>query len=484
MQGWKVNRLSLSIEDVAARDGDSRLYGWGLKSPAADMCRVNRFSLDCGGWVIGRHQPVTDISVRIGSQVIASFPVNKVHPERAKSVLASSGSGVRLIDRGRLLIQRVLYRLKLGRLTRTGPFRRLLNPNLLMNGFAGTLNLLQLPDECEVTLNADNGTHTYEVARIRISRPSLPPLGRDAGFQPLIVTSIGRSGSTWFQHLLSQHPAVRAFHGGSYEFVPARAAMQAFAEMTVRQPLSEQFFELDGRFRFDGLRAASGEPESVLYSPEEFSQCVEQQVHGLLREAINSIDRYYSVTDDDRTSGEQLQPADSRRYMTEKNMAPAHLFFELYPDGKEIFLVRDFRDVATSMIAANRKWNTQFFGRSRSDSDEEMFFNRAKQARPWLLEPWMRRGSNALLVRYEDVISHPQQTVCRILEYLELDADPAVADSMISRAADTNHWIGGSHMTAGSAEASIGRWKRDLSPELAQAATTAFAEYLEAFGYE
>ena len=40
------------------------------------------------------------------------------------------------------------------------------------------------------------------------------------------------------------------------------------------------------------------------------------------------------------------------------------------------------------------------------------------------------------------------------------------------------------HQTSGSVTASIGRWRRDLSPEMQEAATVTFRKALIAFGYE
>lgn len=237
---------------------------------------------------------------------------------------------------------------------------------------------------------------------------------------PLAMTSVGRSGSTWAAHVVSRHPQITAIEKYPYEDIRGREAILRFAE--------------------DGDRDA-------------------------LRTAITDI-----------YPGEH-------RYFLEKNLVPFPLLGELWPGAAEVFLVRDFRDMIASSLAFNQKRGYDAFGRDQVGSDLEFVHHRAKMSRPWVLEPWRERGSKAQLLRYEDLILKPEETLARIFAGLGLDADDAtVADVLARSHADQERLQG--HQTTKDPAASIGRWRSDLSPELRDAANEAFAEFLETFGYE
>ena len=42
---------------------------------------------------------------------------------------------------------------------------------------------------------------------------------------------------------------------------------------------------------------------------------------------------------------------------------------ELYPDSREVFLVRDFRDMVSSILAFNAKRGARGFGRAAAETD-------------------------------------------------------------------------------------------------------------------
>jgi hypothetical protein len=207
---------------------------------------------------------------------------------------------------------------------------------------------------------------------------------------------------------------------------------------------------------------------------------VGEGVREMAEAAARAIDRFYALAD--RMDGRPEAEAGARRYFTEKNLRPEWLFRELYPGAKEIFLVRDFRDVICSSLAANAKWGKRFFGRERAASDRDYVFVRAGMARPWILEPWRQRGAGAHLVRYEELILDPEPVLRGVLEYLELDPSDSVIREMLRLAGATQAGEARSeHMTSSSAAASIGRWKTDLPAPLVEACDEAFAEFFAAF---
>ena len=51
-----------------------------------------------------------------------------------------------------------------------------------------------------------------------------------------------------------------------------------------------------------------------------------------------------------------------------------------------------------------------------------------------LLDDWRERGGKAHLVRYEDLIARPQETLADLFSYLEVDASPTTVEMVLDRA--------------------------------------------------
>jgi hypothetical protein len=152
----------------------------------------------------------------------------------------------------------------------------------------------------------------------------------------------------------------------------------------------------------------------------------------------------------------------------------------VYPSGREVILVRDPCDVVCSMNAFNTLRGYAAFGRGEQETDER-FVRRMRPKVLSLLSGYRRREDSALLLRYEDLVADPAQALGRLLAGLDVDASAAVIRRMLAAAAATAELEG--HRTTPAADASIGRWKHDLSPRLQDLCIDAFAEARAAFGY-
>jgi tRNA-dihydrouridine synthase len=98
-------------------------------------------------------------------------------------------------------------------------------------------------------------------------------------------------------------------------------------------------------------------------------------------------------------------------------------------------------------------------------------------------ESWSERHERAHLIRYEDLIQSPGETLRGLLAYLNLDHDDATINGMIGRAAEENPEML-RHRTSGEVSSSIGRWRQSLDPDLREACQEIFGDVLEQFGYE
>jgi hypothetical protein len=156
--------------------------------------------------------------------------------------------------------------------------------------------------------------------------------------------------------------------------------------------------------------------------------------------------------------------------------------WNLYPNARQIFLVRDFRDVVCSVLSFNKKRGVLQFGRERVESDEA-YVPDLKRSTSELLSNLRSRGSDVLLVRYEELLNEPRGVLGGVLDYLGLERSEASVEAMITGAStDTSELK--QHRTSSSVEASVGRWRTDLSPKLQALCRSAFDELLPQFGYK
>jgi len=79
------------------------------------------------------------------------------------------------------------------------------------------------------------------------------------------------------------------------------------------------------------------------------------------------------------------------------------------------------------------------------------------------------------VIRYEDLIREPVRTHGLISEFLGLD--------LLSTSETSNDAIPASHRTSESPGVSIGRWRRELTPEQIRACNGEFSLFMQAFEY-
>ncbi|NEP41891.1 MULTISPECIES: sulfotransferase domain-containing protein [Okeania] len=155
---------------------------------------------------------------------------------------------------------------------------------------------------------------------------------------------------------------------------------------------------------------------------------------------------------------------------------------ELYPQAREIILVRDFRDMACSVAAFNTKRGYVDFGRQRFKSDREYIRTTIKSTAANMLQLWRERKEQTHLVRYEDLILTPEQTLSSIFEYLNLDNSSSTISKILEVASKDTPQLK-RHRTSANPQESIGRWRQDLDSSLQTFCTEVCQEALQEFGY-
>jgi hypothetical protein len=340
-------------------------------------------------------------------------------------------------------------------------------------GFSGAVGALRLRPSFELLLRgrlADGST--LPLATIRGSREPLQ-LPATESARPLIVTTLGRTGSTWCVWMLQSHPAIVAhspFENDARVGTYWMSALQTLADPTsyLRQVFPG---DVTDPHWWVGMEA---DTPSRLNDGALNSWLGDSRIYELALSCRERIDSFYGFL----AERQDKQPA----FFVEKflpRQIPADLLREVYPGAKEIVLVRDLRDVYCSVLSFNRKRGYQAFGRENAESDED-YIDNVRRSGEALLAHMRSDGRETHLLRYEDLIREPVPTLEPLLEFLGLD--PAGAPAMVERASFPAHGME-HHMTAPSASASIGRWRSDLEPQLAERCDAILSPVAADFGY-
>jgi hypothetical protein len=350
-------------------------------------------------------------------------------------------------------------------------------PHAQACGFYLPISSLAMPSRFEVHVRAvlDDDSRA-DIATIRGRREPLRP-ALEPRQKPLMITTVGRTGSTAFFSLLERHPQILAYRPFQYETRVATYWVDVMRSLSEPSSYLRQLApdaNLSDRAWWLGMRA----PLRRKIVDEEIQTWMGvNAVEALVGFCQTRIEALYDEI------AEYFDQRDAV-YFAERYVPTVvpYLMWEMYPQARELILVRDFRDMVASIMAFDAKRGFYGFDRPPGESDEAYIRHLGQRVTKRLLGSWRERSARAHLVRYEDIVQHPEETIVRILEYLELDRDPQIVDTMRrslwERTAATEQ-----HRTTAAPEASIGRWRTDLAPELQRACEQSFGEALEEFGY-
>jgi hypothetical protein len=424
----------LEVTAVRLAEAGGALLAHGIDTPAPGQSSPF-YGFDVRGWAVGRDRPAESVIVRHPGGELRRTAVGGERPDVAERFPERAWS--------------------------------------LTSGYLAPLGALRLPPrfELDVAVRLADGS-SAPVAAVEGRRDPLVT-AFEPRIRPVCLTALGRTGSTAVAQLVSSHPAVAAYRPFLYEprvvsywldVLTGLAEPVAFRrQITPRGPLSEGWWTgarepYPGRIGDDDVQGwLGGENIAALAS---FCQ--------------GRIDDFYSRI------AERFDRPGAAYFIEKLGPDAGALTRELYPSARELFLVRDFRDVAASIFAYNEKRGFQGFGRDRVASDAEYVSERLSESVASFMHAWRTRSAGAHLVRYEDLVREPRATLAAILDHLELDTPSATLDAMLEslRAHEADV-----HRTS-AAEDSIGRWRTDLQEDVKAACERAFGEALHELGYE
>jgi hypothetical protein len=155
-------------------------------------------------------------------------------------------------------------------------------------------------------------------------------------------------------------------------------------------------------------------------------------------------------------------PGTAVRYYAEKHLNTWELELDRLPPLYVFVLLRDPRDTYASMAAFDRRRGAVGFGRQRTGDELEFrnrFIERQRERLRWIAGLLDHGAERVTVVRYEDLVGDLDTVAARLQSRLGVALDPAavLADRQMLRL----------HVTAESPRESVGRWRRELDPQLA-----------------
>lgn len=338
--------------------------------------------------------------------------------------------------------------------------------------FYAAINSLRLAPEFDVEVRAvlSEGVRVT-IGLIRGRRASLqsafvPRLA------PLMLTSTGRAGTTVMMNALGAHPEVAAYPPFRQEPRVVTYWMEIFTALS--EPASYIRQLNPGLRPREPWWLGTAEPMPRLSPTDELDQWMgAEAVESLAGICQERIDAFYSQVAEGNGKSNAV-------YFAEKlglNQIPA-LMWELYPRVREVILVRDFRDVACSILASSAKRQ-----RREPASDPTVVLDDIEGRTNSILRAWRERSGHAHVVRYEDLIDRPADILQELAGYLELDSSPKIIAPMVD-ALSEGGTAATKHRTTPEADVSIGRWRRDLDADAQRKFERTLKPGLEAFGYE
>ena len=346
--------------------------------------------------------------------------------------------------------------------------------------FYSPVSTLPLAPNFEFSIEASfaNGARV-RMATVRGRRATLRSQHKPA-VQPLLVTTMGRSGSTVLMRALASHPQIVAYD--PLESEVRTATYWTYMLLWLADPLNylRQIAPDRLPFPFAPMVVEGPSPPQMIGNAGMLDAIGGGGVEALASFCQSRIDAFYDeVASQTGRAGaayfaEKSQPGFGGAI---PSSVPS-LLSEVYPGLREVVLVRDFRDIVCSWMSFSVGHNTL---RPPDTSDEPYIRGIGIRAQK-LARHWRERSADAHLVRYEDLMQRSNETIAGLLRYVGLDAGEPIVDSLARGLSEPTPPVL-RHQTSASTEQSIGRWRTDLDQRLLAVTEQALGPALDAFSY-
>jgi hypothetical protein len=324
---------------------------------------------------------------------------------------------------------------------------------------------LSMYDEHEVSVRVSDAA--YHLIQ---QKPSIKPIKADpqvSAYRPLgpaLLSTTGRTGSTAVMAVMAQHPNIVVAGTRPYEI--ELGCYYAYALRTLlangdhlKSLRTDNITAIENRFEIGFNPYFKPGHAEVFKDPVILERYMSGRLPARLGGAFRDIilDYYEEVAKD--------QQIDHPIYFAEKSLPEQDsrrgIRF-LFPNVREIVLIRDLRDVVCSSTSSS---GTAF------DQALEATFTAAKQ----LQAIELHKTSSIMFLRYEDFVLDNAKAIDRLFRFLGLASIASDEQGMNSLFA--------THATSSTPAASIGRWKKDLNSEQLRKCEI-LHPFLNHFGYD
>jgi hypothetical protein len=296
--------------------------------------------------------------------------------------------------------------------------------------------------------------------------------------EPLLVDYFTRDGSTLTMRLLATSPQIAI--GGDYPFERKYFAyLFRWAQMLERDDWPGKFWNPAG------LATLLQEKQMPLigappWQPRELFEAGRRD-EGMSEYAFRVVWEEFSRRAAEQTHKRTKRRNANVRYYAEKHLSTWQVDLDRLPPVRVIALLRDPRDTYVSIMAFSRRRDQagrkRSMGRQPGESPEAWLDRHLARQKERLV--WIRQAlekETIPIIRYEDLVLNLKGEARRIEQILDVELDPAavVGDERMRS----------THVSADSPEKSIGRWRREMPPELVRRFHDELGDELEALGFD
>lgn len=304
---------------------------------------------------------------------------------------------------------------------------------------------------------------------------------RDMGgdsLKPLLVDYFTRDGSTLTMRLLASSPQIAVGGGYPYE-TKYFAYLHRWSHLIEKTEWPRQVWNPGGLATLSQekqmpLMGAPPWTERELFDPAEGDERFSDY-------AFRALWEEFSRRATAQTRARHKRPDADVRYYAEKHLSTWLVDMDEVPPVSLIAVLRDPRDTYVSISSFAKK--REKAGRKRSmgqqpgESHDAWLKRHLARQRDRL--QWLRKAEESgdmPVVRYENMVLNLEGEARRLEEILGVEFDPAAV------AADEK--MRATHVSASTPEASVGRWRREMDPELVKRFNDELGKELEALGFD
>lgn len=289
---------------------------------------------------------------------------------------------------------------------------------------------------------------------------------------PIKLLTLGRTGSTYVMNLLSEHPGVVV--NDHFNESNISSYYLNFIDNLYSPIQSSDYGEgLSNLKNIEAIQNRSFIEFPFITNSEWYSDIYPKN---LISFAKKNIDDYYLFLSDKNT-----------KYFIEKAVihdTTLTLLDKVYANKKYIFLVRDFRDMYSSILAFNKKRGSRAFGMENYEKDEDYIKQLGFYTNECFLPAYEKVKNQAFLLKYEELIKKPKKTLKNLYKFLDLDYSDITIDKILDSLAKTRKILQEKHMTSSDANNTMKRYKKNLDNNTIILIETAFDKSLKYFGYK